>query len=132
MSGKIGRVALFVGALLSAQGAVLAQPSGGFTLKCVPISRCVSPLGGPKIGTSIRPVNRLVIVLPAGAVGRTVNMQFIADSRGMMNVIQPNLVFLNSKRFGKSASRMNTLINYRCVQGSVKGKEASYICRLVK
>ena len=132
MSGKSGMVALLVSVLVSAQGSVLAQPSGGATLKCVPISNCVRPLGGPKTGTNIRPVNRLVIVVPVGTVGRTVNMQFIADSRGMINVSQPNLVFLNSKRFGKSASRMNTLVNYRCVQGSVKGKEASYICRLVK
>ncbi|WP_420597055.1 hypothetical protein [Deinococcus sp.] len=124
-------------------GQVYAQPNSGVTFKCVPPNRCTSSQGGPVIGTNPRivspatsrasvPPPQLNLQLLAGTVGRSVNMQLIADRNGRVDLRVPELVLLKSSRYGLSASRRNKLINYRCLQTGVQNSVATYSCRIVR
>ena len=134
MIGKNGVLSLLFGFVMAAQGSVVAQPSGSVTFKCVPPNRCTPSQGGPKTGTNIRVVSppQLNLQLLAGTVGRSVNMQLIADRNGRVDLRVPELVLLKSSRYGLSASRRNKLINYRCLQTGVQNSVATYSCRIVR
>lgn len=132
MSRK-GKLGVLFGILVTAQGLAFAQPSTGITFRCIPISRCVNPLGGPPTGTNIRPApERFVVQLPLSTASRILNVQFIADRAGRIDLSTPEVVVLNSRRFGQSASRMKSLINYHCLRGTSRGGATEYFCRMVK
>ncbi|GAA4003519.1 hypothetical protein GCM10022631_13100 [Deinococcus rubellus] len=128
-----GRLVGLLGILVTAQGLAFAQPATGVTLRCVPISRCVATLRDPRIGTNIRPtLERFVLQLPVDRTRRILNVQVIADRAGRIDLNTPEVIVLNSRRFGQSASRMKSLIDYRCLRGTSKGGATEYFCRMVK
>jgi len=135
MSVKSKRVALCLGVSLVAQSSVLAQPSGSDSLRCVPISRCVSPLGGPRIGTNIIPSSeRLILHLRAGEAGRHVTMQVRTDANGQIDMNNFDYRWFNTGAGGKTQSvgKSGKVITYDCEQQEVRGEQATYVCTALR
>ncbi|AWN23279.1 hypothetical protein DKM44_08600 [Deinococcus irradiatisoli] len=113
-------------------GTALAQPV--IDLHCPSGQGCARLDGTPKIGTSIRPAPpELTVRLPLNLAARSVDLQFIADRRGRLDFNHLEAVLVRSGKFGGSASRLNTLVNYRCVRLDLaKPTQAAYSCRKVR
>lgn len=135
MFGKSKRAGLCLGMLLAAQSSVLAQLSGNTALRCVPISNCVSPLGGPRIGTSIIPNSeRLILHLRAGEAGRHVTMQVRTDADGQIDLNNLNYRWFSAGAGGNTqpSGKASKVITYDCEQQDVRGEQATYVCTALR
>lgn len=135
MFGRSKLVVLYLGLLVTAQSAVLAQASGRVALRCVPISNCITLLGDPKIGTSIIPSSeRLILHLRAGEAGRHVTMQVRTDTDGQIDLSNLNYKWFDTS-FGsktQASGKSAKVITYDCEQQAVRGEQATYVCTALR